>query len=157
TVFISVADRDKRAVVFPAKRLADLGFQLVATEGTCRLLGRAGIACSPVRKHSEGSPHIVDQIMANEVDLVINTPFGRGARSDGYFIRTAAAVRGVPCITTLAGLQAAVQGVDSLGEGFEVAALQDFLSDPAMVWESGRSPDDADLFRANQPKDSRPT
>ena len=133
-VFISVADRDKRAVVFAAKRLAELGFDLLATDGTCRLLGRAGIKCSQVRKHSEGSPNIVDQIMANEVDLVINTPFGKGARSDGYYIRTAAAARGVPCITTLAGLQAAVQGIESLRQGFEVTAIQDFLSDPAMVF-----------------------
>ncbi|CAN5859705.1 carbamoyl-phosphate synthase large subunit [soil metagenome] len=134
SVFISVADRDKRAVVFAAKRLAELDFELLATEGTCRLLSRAGIACTRVRKHSEGSPNIVDQIMANEVDLVINTPFGKGARSDGYFIRTAAAARGVPCITTLAGLQAAVQGIESLREGFEVTAIQDFLADPAMVF-----------------------
>ncbi|MEX0791007.1 MAG: carbamoyl-phosphate synthase large subunit, partial [Actinomycetota bacterium] len=134
SVFLSVADRDKRAVVFAAKRLAELGFELLATEGTSRLLGRAGIACTQVRKHSEGSPNVVDRIMANEVDLVINTPFGKGARSDGYFIRTAAAARGVPCITTLAGLQAAVQGIESLREGFDVTAIQDFLADPAMVF-----------------------
>ncbi len=134
SVFISVADRDKRAVVFAAKRLAELGFELLATEGTCGLLNRAGIACTRVHKHSEGSPNIVDQIMASEVDLVINTPFGKGARSDGYYIRTAAAARGIPCITTLAGLQAAVQGIESLREGFEVTAIQDFLADPAMVF-----------------------
>ena len=157
TVFISVADRDKRAVVFPAKRLADLGFQLLATEGTCQVLSRAGIPCTPVRKHSDGSPNIVDQILADEVDLVVNTPFGRGARSDGYFIRTAAAVRGVPCITTLAGLQAAVQGVESLGHGFEVGALQDFLADPAMVWGNATSPDASRIFSAPHPIDSRPT
>jgi carbamoyl-phosphate synthase large subunit len=139
-VFISVADRDKRAVVFAAKRLAELGFDLLATDGTCRLLGRAGIKCTEVRKHSEGSPNIVDQIMANEVDLVINTPFGKGARSDGYFIRTAAAARGVPCITTLAGLQAAVQGIESLRQGFEVTAIQDFLADPAMVFTGEARP-----------------
>jgi carbamoyl-phosphate synthase large subunit len=77
----------------------------------------------------------VDQIMANEVDLVINTPFGRGSRSDGYHIRTASVIRGVPCITTLAGLQAAVQGINSLEKEFNVASLQEFLADPAMVWE----------------------
>jgi carbamoyl-phosphate synthase large subunit len=142
SVFISVADRDKRAVVFAAKRLAELGFDLLATDGTCRLLGRAGIKCTEVRKHSEGSPNIVDQIMANEVDLVINTPFGKGARSDGYYIRTAAAARGVPCITTLAGLQAAVQGIESLRQGFEVTAIQDYLADPAMVFSSVSTPDE---------------
>jgi carbamoyl-phosphate synthase large subunit len=139
SVFISVADRDKRAVVFAAKRLAELGFELLATEGTCGLLTRAGIACTRVHKHSEGSPNIVDQIMASEVDLVINTPFGKGARSDGYYIRTAAAARGIPCITTLAGLQAAVQGIESLREGFEVTAIQDFLADPSMVFSNESS------------------
>lgn len=77
--------------------------------------------------------------MASEVDLVINTPFGKGARSDGYYIRTAAAARGIPCITTLAGLQAAVQGIESLREGFEVTAIQDFLADPAMVFSNESS------------------
>ncbi|MEX2552798.1 MAG: carbamoyl-phosphate synthase large subunit, partial [Actinomycetota bacterium] len=138
TVFISVADRDKRAVIFPAQRLADLGFEILATEGTARVLKRAGMPVRAVAKHTEGSPNIVDQIMANEVDLVVNTPFGRGSRSDGYHIRTAAVIRGVPSITTLAGLQAAVQGIDSLEKEFKVASLQEYLADPAMVW--GRAP-----------------
>ncbi|HVF11752.1 MAG TPA: carbamoyl-phosphate synthase large subunit [Actinomycetota bacterium] len=128
TVFISVADRDKRAIVFPAMRLADLGFEILATEGTADVLRRAGIPVKPVVKHSEGSPNIVDQIQAGEVDLVVNTPFGKGSRSDGYFIRTAAVARDIPCITTLSGLQATVQGIESLRRGgFEVKSLQEYL------------------------------
>ncbi|MFN2609993.1 MAG: hypothetical protein ABR507_03855, partial [Actinomycetota bacterium] len=81
-----------------------------------------------VRKHSEGSPNIVEKILEGEVDLVVNTPFGKGARSDGYFIRTAAVMRDIPCITTLAGLQATVQGIESVRKGgFEVRSLQEYL------------------------------
>jgi len=129
TVFLSVADRDKRAIVFPAQRLADLGFEILATEGTAEVLVRSGVPARRVGKHSEGSPNIVEQILAGEVDLVINTPFGKGPRSDGYFIRTAAVNRDVPCITTLAGVQAAVQGIESRRRGgFEVRCLQEYLA-----------------------------
>ncbi|HEX2258316.1 MAG TPA: carbamoyl-phosphate synthase large subunit [Actinomycetota bacterium] len=134
TVFISVADRDKRAVVFPAKRLADLGFEILATEGTGSVLRRAGVSVGDVRKHSDGHPNIVDRIMAGEVDLVVNTPFGRGARTDGYFIRTAAVLRNTPCITTLAGLQAAVQGIESMRRGFSVSCLQEYLGERVKGW-----------------------
>ncbi|MEO7803601.1 MAG: carbamoyl phosphate synthase large subunit, partial [Actinomycetota bacterium] len=128
TVFISVADRDKRAIVFPAKRLAELGFEILATEGTADVLNKAGVPAKAVRKHSEGKGNIVESIENGEVDLVINTPFGRGARSDGYYIRTASVLRDVPCITTLAGVQAAVQGIESMrGGGFEVRSLQEYL------------------------------
>ncbi|MGQ0678474.1 MAG: carbamoyl-phosphate synthase large subunit [Actinomycetota bacterium] len=153
TVFLSVADRDKRGVVFPAKRLADLGFELLATEGTAMVLRRAGLPVRAVRKHSEGSDNIVELILADKVDLVVNTPFGRGARSDGYHIRTAAVIRGVPCITTLAGLQAAVQGIESLGRELQVGCLQDYLADPAMVL--GRRVDDS-VAGSAATDDSRP-
>ncbi len=116
TVFVSVANRDKRAIVFPAKRLADLGFRLVATDGTAGVLERAGIRVERVAKVSEGGGHVADLIRRGAVDLVINTPFGRGARTDGYFIRTAAAAGGVPCITTLPGVFAAVRGIEALRE-----------------------------------------
>ena len=96
TVFVSVANRDKRAIVFPAKRLTDLGFRLVATSGTAGVLERAGIAVERVSKVSEGPHNVADLIRGGKVDLVINTPFGRGPRSDGYFIRTATAAAGVP-------------------------------------------------------------
>jgi carbamoyl-phosphate synthase large subunit len=132
TVFLSMADRDKRALVFPAKRLAELGFDILATEGTASVLRRAGVPVRQALKHSEGSPNVVDQILSGEIDLVVNTPFGRGARADGYFIRTVAVSRGIPCITTLAGLQAAVQGIESMRQGFSVACLQEYLAgDPA--------------------------
>jgi carbamoyl-phosphate synthase large subunit len=117
TAFVSVANRDKRAIVFPAKRLSELGFRLVATGGTAGVLQRAGIAVEVVAKVSEGSDNVAELIRGGKVDLVINTPFGRGPRTDGYFIRTAAAEAGVPCITTLPGVFAAVRGIEALREG----------------------------------------
>jgi carbamoyl-phosphate synthase large subunit len=121
--FVSVASRDKRAMIFPVKRLADLGFEIWATSGTCEVLRRNGVHATIVRKHSDGQgpdgePTIVDRILAGQVDLVINTPFGRagqpGPRRDGYEIRTAAVRRGLPCVTTMAGLAAVVQGIEAI-------------------------------------------
>jgi carbamoyl-phosphate synthase large subunit len=132
TAFVSVANRDKRSVIFPAKRLADLGFHLVATRGTAEVLRRAGVEVDVVPKVSEaGAPGgtITDRIAAGEIDMVFNTPFGRGARSDGYFIRTAAVAAGVPCVTTIAGMAAAVQAIEALTSGgVGVAPLQEYLS-----------------------------
>jgi carbamoyl-phosphate synthase large subunit len=126
TAFVSVANRDKRSIVFPAKRLADLGFRLVATGGTAGVLERAGIAVERVAKVSEGPHNVAELIRGGKVDLVINTPFGRGPRSDGYFIRTAAASAGVPCITTLPGVFAAVRGIEALrGEASEPLSIQE--------------------------------
>jgi carbamoyl-phosphate synthase large subunit len=114
-VFVSVANRDKRAMVFPAKRLADLGFEILATRGTANTLRRNGIPCTVVRKHFEGLDNIVDRINAGDVDMIINTPYGNpGPRVDGYEIRTAAVSRGIPCITTVQGAAAAVQGIEAL-------------------------------------------
>jgi carbamoyl-phosphate synthase large subunit len=115
-VFVSVANRDKRQVVLPARRLAALGFDLLATRGTAALLAKAGLPVTVVLKRSEGTPNAEDLIAAGKVDLVVNTPFGRGARTDGYFIRTAAARAGIPCVTTVAGLLATVQGIESSRE-----------------------------------------
>ena len=122
TVFISVANRDKRAIVLPARRLHQLGYRLVATGGTAGVLERAGVPVERVAKVSEGSgasgprrsETIVDRIRAGEIDMVVNTPFGRAPRSDGYHIRTAAAARGVPCITTIPGVIAALRGVEAM-------------------------------------------
>jgi carbamoyl-phosphate synthase large subunit len=126
-VFVSVANRDKRAVLLPARRLADLGFELVATHGTAGLLSRAGIPVREVPKRSEGSPNACDLILEGEVDLVINTPFGREPRTDGYYIRTAAARSGIPCITTIPGILAAVQGVEAVRRGVgRPRALQEY-------------------------------
>jgi carbamoyl-phosphate synthase large subunit len=113
-VFVSVRDADKRAIVFPVKRLADLGYQIIATEGTAELLLRNGIAVETVSKIGEGSPHVGDLISGGKVDLVINTPSGSGPRRDGDYIRTAAVRYGIPSITTMSGLQAAVQGIEEM-------------------------------------------
>ncbi|MFZ0875048.1 MAG: ATP-grasp domain-containing protein, partial [Pseudonocardiaceae bacterium] len=117
-VFVSVANRDKRAMVFPAARLADLGFEVLATRGTANTLRRNGIHCTVVRKHFEGPDNIVDLINAGQVDMIINTPYGNpGPRVDGYEIRTAAVSRSIPCITTMQGAAAAVQGIEALIRG----------------------------------------
>ncbi|HZB01613.1 MAG TPA: carbamoyl-phosphate synthase large subunit [Actinomycetota bacterium] len=126
TVFVSVANRDKRAIVFPAKRLADLGFRLLATSGTAGVLRRAGVPVEAVAKLSEGPDNVVELIRAGRVDLVINTPFGRGPRTDGYHIRTVATAVGVPCLTTLPGAFAAVRGIEALRAGIgEPRSLQE--------------------------------
>jgi carbamoyl-phosphate synthase large subunit len=134
TVFVSVSNRDKRAIVFPVKRLADLGFRILATRGTAGLLRRAGIDVGAVPKVSDGHPNPADLIRGGEVDLVINTPFGRGPRGDGYFIRTAAAAAGIPCVTTLPGAFAAVQGIEALlRDGEEPRSLQEYHAGPGGV------------------------
>ncbi|TQM04066.1 carbamoyl-phosphate synthase large subunit [Pseudonocardia kunmingensis] len=128
-VFVSMADRDKRAMVFPVLRLADLGFEVLATAGTADVLRRHGVAATVVRKHSESAEGetIVDRILAGDVDLIINTPYGNsGPRVDGYEIRAAAVARGVPCITTVQGAGAAVQGIEAMKAGrIGVRSLQD--------------------------------
>jgi carbamoyl-phosphate synthase large subunit len=127
TIFLSVANRDKRSILYPAKRLADLGFRLLATRGTAAVLERAGIAVSRVAKVSEGGRSVVDLIRDAEVDLVVNTPFGRGPRTDGSLIRAAAAQAGIPCITTLPAVLAALRGIESVrGEGGEPRSLQEY-------------------------------
>ncbi|GAA4005044.1 carbamoyl-phosphate synthase large subunit [Allokutzneria multivorans] len=126
-VFVSVANRDKRAMIFPVKRLADLGFEVLATDGTAEVLRRNGIPCTVVRKHFEGEQNVVDTILAGEVDMVINTPYGNhGPRLDGYEIRTAAVARDIPCVTTVQGAAAAVHGIEALIRGdIGVRSLQD--------------------------------
>ncbi len=124
--FVSVAGKDKRSMIFPVKRLADLGFEILATRGTGEVLRRNGVRATIVRKHSEGpgpdgEPTIVDRILDGQVDLIVNTPFGSpgqsGPRLDGYEIRTAAVRRGIPCVTTVQGLGAAVQGIEAITRG----------------------------------------
>jgi carbamoyl-phosphate synthase large subunit len=121
-VFVSVANRDKRAMIFPVKRLADLGFEIVATSGTAEVLRRNGIPCTEVLKHFETTPdterNAVSVIMDGEIVMVINTPYGNsGPRVDGYEIRTAAVARDIPCVTTIQGAAAAVQGIEALIRG----------------------------------------
>ena len=127
TVFASLANRDKRAMIFPIKRLAKLGFDIIATEGTAETLRRTGVDARVIGKFSEGGQSVVDLIEAGEVDLILNTPTGISARGDGYEIRTAAVSHGIPCITTLPGILAAIQGIEALRQADgDVKSLQDY-------------------------------
>jgi len=134
-VFISVADDDKRAVILPAHRLSELGYELVATEGTAEILARNGIRVEVVNKYSatqaSGETNIVDLINAGEIDMVVNTPSGGMARADGYEIRAAAVAADKSLFTTMAVLGAAVSALPVLREGFEVRSLQEYAVDRA--------------------------
>src|SRR5450755_3386550 len=140
-VFVSVADGDKRAIIFPVKRLVDLGFEVLATEGTAEVLRRNGIASTLVRKHSSGrgpnnEPTIVEQIAAGEVDMVVNTPSGPAARLDGYEIRAATTTMDKPIITTVQQLAAAVQAIEAArNEPVRVTSLQEH----ALALRAGRA------------------
>jgi len=126
TVFLSTHDRDKQALVPVARRLSELGFRLVATEGTARALVEAGLAVEPILKVHEGRPNIEDAIRSGEIQLVINTPVGRQAAHDDKYLRRAAIDYAVTTVTTLAGARAAVEGIAALqGEALPVNALQD--------------------------------
>jgi carbamoyl-phosphate synthase large subunit len=111
TVFLTVTDSDKAAAMGIAAQLHDLGFRIVATRGTASAIKRMGIPVETINKIQDGSPHVRDWIDQGDVDLVINTPTGTAARSDGYEIRRAAVARGVPCITTIAGGMAAARAI----------------------------------------------
>ncbi|WP_200210048.1 carbamoyl-phosphate synthase large subunit [Micromonospora coerulea] len=129
-IFVSVANRDKRGMIFPIKRLADLGFEIVATTGTAEVLRRHGIACEQIRKHYEAGEgeDAVSMILGGDVALVVNTPQGSGAsaRSDGYEIRSAAVTADIPCITTVPGAAAAVMGIEARIRGdMRVRPLQE--------------------------------
>ncbi len=104
----------------------ELGFRIVATRGTAQSIRKMGIPAEAINKIGEGSPHVVDWIERGEVDLVINTPVGTGARADGYEIRTAAIARGIPCITTMSGGIAAARAISAARRGApEVLSLQE--------------------------------
>lgn len=132
-IFVSVANRDKRAMIFPVKRLADLGFTIVATTGTADVLRRNGIPSQVVHKHSErtaGDQSIVDLILAGEIAMVVNTPSGPNARADGYAIRAATTSMDKPIVTTVQELAAAVQGIEAQMHGvFTVKPLQEHARD----------------------------
>ncbi|MGO2608586.1 MAG: carbamoyl-phosphate synthase large subunit, partial [Brachybacterium tyrofermentans] len=129
SVFISVADRDKRAVVLPAARLAALGFDILTTAGTGRVLRRSGIPCTVLRKASETDGEgasVIELLESGDIALVLNTPSGSNARADGYAIRAAATSMDVPMITTLQEFQAAVQAIEARPEEpFAVGSLQE--------------------------------
>ncbi|HSP75137.1 MAG TPA: carbamoyl-phosphate synthase large subunit, partial [Cryobacterium sp.] len=130
TVFVSVSDRDKRAIILPMLRLQQLGYSITATEGTAEVLQRNGIRASIVTKFSEKADEadvsIVELIRREEVQIVINTPGGRTARADGYEIRAAAVAADLPLFTTIAELSAAVASIDAIRGGFEVTSLQEY-------------------------------
>ena len=134
TVFISLADKDKQQGIQAAYDLSRIGFRILATGGTADALNTKSIACTRIRKHSEGTgplgeKTIVELINSGEIDLIINTPVGRGTRQDGWFIRTAAVQRSVPCITTTAGFKAAVEGIKSLQrEELSIRSIQSWLA-----------------------------
>ena len=131
-VFVSVADRDKRSIVFPVARLVELGFEVLATVGTADVLRRYGIAATVVRKASDGvgpdgEPTVLEMITAGEIDMVVNTPNGQGARADGYDIRTATTAIDKPIITTIQQFAVAVLGIEAIRRGpFSVRSLQDY-------------------------------
>ena len=133
TVFISLADKDKSSGVAPARKLSELGFRLLATDGTAKLLEQSGVTVVRVRKNSEGTgpmgeKTIVEMLNGGDIDLVINTPVGRGTRADGWAIRTASVQRSIPIITTTAGFSAAVEGIKAIQAGaMPVKPIQDWL------------------------------
>lgn len=128
TVFISVADRDKRNIILPALRFSQLGFNIIATEGTAEILQRNGIPATIIGKVSAklGDDTIVELINRNEVDIVINTPSGSAARADGYEIRASAIAADKPLFTNMAQVSAAVASIDTIREGFDVCSLQEY-------------------------------
>ena len=130
TVFLSVAQRDRASIVPVARGLSALGYQLAGTTGTSAALAQHGINVEVVRKIHEGRPNVLDRLANGELALIINTPSGKGARTDEGRIRANAVSHGVPCITTIAGARAAVAAMERLHSGdgkFEVFALQDLL------------------------------
>ena len=127
-VFLSVKNRDKRAVLQVAKRLADMGFTLVATAGTAKLLARQGMTVETIHKVAEGyRPNIVDLMKRGEIALVFNTPEDGRARKDSYVIRRTAVTQNIPYYTTVDGAQAAIGGIEALLKGeISVQSLQEF-------------------------------
>jgi carbamoyl-phosphate synthase large subunit len=133
-VFVSVADRDKRSIVLPVQRLAQMGFTVLATGGTAEILARNGIPVTTVLKHFEsdaGERSVVDMIRAGEVDLIINTPSGRSARADGQEIRREAVAADKPLVTTIAQVSAAVSAMETAGSELTVRSLQEYALDRA--------------------------
>ena len=126
TIFISVTDADKAAATQIATRFHDLGFEVIATSGTAQAISRMGVPVRTIKKIGEGSPNVVDCIRDGEVEMLINTPTGTAARTDGYEIRSEAIRHGIPCITTMTGASAASRAIFAQTRGEpDVLALQD--------------------------------
>jgi carbamoyl-phosphate synthase large subunit len=129
TIFISVRDQDKRDVIFIAEKLSGLGFKLVATKGTAQALAQNKIDVTVVLKLHEGRPHIVDKMKNGEIDLIINTPAGKATKEDEAVIRSQAVLYNIPLITTIAGAQASVNGIEAmLQHTFSVKPLQEYYT-----------------------------
>lgn len=148
TAYVSVANRDKRHAILPVKRLADLGFTITASAGTAQVLRRNGVPVEVYRKAHEhegdGAKTVIQAILDDEIDLIFNTPQGAGAdgspRRDGWSIRAAAVLRSIPCITTVQGLAAAVQGIEAAQRGeVGVKSLQAWSAEVRAGLEGGRS------------------
>ncbi len=126
TAFITVTDTDKAAATQLAARFHDMGFRIIATHGTAQAISRMGVPVTAINKIADGSPHVVDYIRSGEVDILINTPTGSGARTDGYEIRNAAIRHGLACITTMTGASAAVRAIAARrANGHEPVSLQE--------------------------------
>ncbi len=128
TVFISVKDKDKNEkTVWVARKLKELGFRIVATEGTANFLKEHGIEIEVIPKVSEGRPNIIDEIINKKIDLIINTPSGKRGRTEGYLIRRAAVDYGIPYITTIAGAMAAVKGIEAVKKAkMTIKSIQEY-------------------------------
>ncbi len=141
TAFITVTDSDKAGVFAVAQILHDNGFRILATRGTAEAIARMGVPVQTINKIGEGSPHVVDWIERGDVNLIVNTPTGSGARSDGWEIRRAAIAHGIPCLTTLsAGVSAAraIAQAGKLGEP-EVLSLQELHRDGGAGGQQGEA------------------
>ncbi|MDD5645112.1 MAG: carbamoyl phosphate synthase large subunit, partial [bacterium] len=127
-IFISVADEDKRQIIFIAKKLFDMGFEIFATSGTAKVLKTNGVKTIYVHKIGSPGENVLDIIKAGDIKLVINTPSGKKSQSDIKPIRSAAAIQAIPCITTVQGAQAAVNSIEAMRVGsLSVKAIQDYL------------------------------
>ncbi len=127
TVFISVKNKDKRQIIFIAKKFEDIGFKIIATEGTANALNNSGIKAIKILKVHEGRPNILDAMKNKKVDLIINTPAGKGPRSDDFEIRRNAVILGIPYTTTLSGAQAVVTAIESVKkQDFTIKCLQEY-------------------------------
>ena len=129
TIFVSVAARDRKAIAPVAAKLPAMGYNLMSTTGTAAALAESGIIVESVRKVHEGRPNLLDHLANDAIALIINTPSGKGARTDEGRIRASAVSHGVPCITTINAAKAAVAALERLREGeLDVYALQDLLA-----------------------------
>ena len=130
TVFISMAGRHKQLMIEPIRRLEQLGFKVLATSGTARVLTEAGLPVTTVKKLQDGRPNLLDFMANDDVQLIFNTPSGKGARTDEGKIRAAAVMHGISCVTTVPGCLAVVQAIEALAQNptVQVRSLQEWLT-----------------------------